>query len=72
MVIFAQNTSVMNLQQIVEPLAKIVDDTFRVFLVPISEGFNWVVIAGGFIGLFIWLKLQNGYNRKAKENNTIA
>ncbi len=61
----------MNLQQIVEPLAKLVDDTFRNVLVPISDGFNWAVIALGFVGLFIWLRMQNNYTRKAKQDNTL-
>ena len=72
MVIFAENASVMNLQQIVEPLAKLVDDTFRGILVPISDGFNWAVIVLGFVGLFVWLKMQNDFTRKAKQDNTIV
>lgn len=62
----------MNLQQIVEPLAKIVDSTFRSVLVPISDGFNWAVIVLGFVGLFFWLKMQKDFNAKAKRDNTLA
>lgn len=62
----------MNLQQIVEPLAKIIDSTFRSVLVPISDGANWAVIVLGIVGLFLWLKMQKDFNAKAKRDNTLA
>lgn len=62
----------MNLQQIIDPLGKFIDNTFRNVLVPISELFNWATIAVGIIGLLIWLKLQKDFNRKASEDNTLA
>ncbi len=71
MVIFAQNHSAMNLQQIVEPLAKIVDESFRTLLVPISDGVNWAVIVLGLAGLGLWLKLQSSYTAKAKRDKTL-
>lgn len=61
----------MNLQQIVEPIAKLVDDTFRNILVPISDGVNWAVIVLGLVGLGIWLKLQSSYTAKAKRDKTL-
>ncbi len=72
MVIFAQNHSVMNLQQIVEPIAKLVDGTFRDILVPISDGVNWAVIVLGLVGLGLWLKLQSSFTAKAKRDNTLV
>lgn len=69
---FCIKPKVMNLQQIVEPLAKLVDGTFRSVLVPISDAANWAVIVLGFVGLFIWLKMQKDYNAKAKRDNTLA
>lgn len=62
----------MNLQEILTPLAKFIDDTFRGLLVPISDLFNYGVIVLGFVGLFIWLKMQSDYNKKAKQDNTLA
>lgn len=69
---FCKKPKVMNLQQIVEPLAKIIDSTFRSVLVPISDGANWAVIVLGIVGLFLWLKMQKDFNAKAKRDNTLA
>jgi hypothetical protein len=53
-------------------LGKIIEDTFSMVLVPMSDPFNWVCVAIGIVGLFVWLKMQGSYNKKAQENNEIA
>lgn len=60
----------MNLQQILDPIAKLVDETFISVLVPISDLVNWAVIALGVAGLALWIKLQQSYTAKAKRDNT--
>ena len=62
----------MNLQQILEPIAKLVDETFISVLVPISDLVNWAVIALGLAGLALWVKLQQSYTAKAKRDNTLV
>jgi len=62
----------MNLQQILEPIAKLVDETFISVLVPISDLVNWAVIALGLAGLALWIKLQQSYTAKAKRDNTLV
>lgn len=62
----------MNLQDIVDPLAKAMESSFEGLLVPIGDAFNWVVIVGGVVGLFVWLKMQNDYTAKAKKDGTIV
>lgn len=62
----------MNLQQILDPIAKLVDETFISVLVPISDLVNWAVIALGVAGLALWIKLQQSYTAKAKRDNTLV
>jgi hypothetical protein len=62
----------MNLQEIIEPIGVFLESTFESVLVPISNMFNWVVIFGGFIGLFVWLKMQSSFNKQAEKEGTIA
>jgi hypothetical protein len=62
----------MNLQQILDPIAKLVDETFITILVPISDLVNWAVIALGFVGLGLWIKMQQSYTAKAKRDNTLV
>lgn len=62
----------MNLQQILDPIAKLVDETFITILVPISDLVNWSVIALGFVGLGLWIKMQQSYTAKAKRDNTLV
>jgi hypothetical protein len=62
----------MNLQQILDPIAKLVDETFISILVPISDLVNWAVIALGLFGLALWIKLQQSYTAKAKRDNTLV
>lgn len=62
----------MNLQEILAPIADLITASFEGLLVPISDLVNFGSIALGFVGLFIWLSMQKKYDRKAKENGTIA
>lgn len=62
----------MNLQEIIEPLGVFLESTFEGVLMPISNLFNWAVIVGGFVGLFVWLKMQSDYNKKAEKEGNIA
>ena len=32
---------------------------------------NWAFIVLGFVGMFIWLKMQKDFNEKAKSNGTL-
>ncbi len=61
----------MNLQQILDPIAKLTDATFRNILVPISDPVNYVVIVIGFVGLAVWLNMQAKFTAKAKRENTL-
>jgi hypothetical protein len=62
----------MNLQEILAPIADIITATFDGLLVPISNLFNTGCIVLGFVGLFIWLSMQLKYDKKAKEEGTLA
>ena len=61
----------MNTQDVITPLAKFVEWTFNTVLVPMSDGFNWAVIALGLAGLAFWLRLQSKYSAKAEQDGTI-
>ncbi len=66
-----KSNQAMNLQSIIDPIGKIVEDSFESVLVPISEMFNWGVIVLGLVGLGIWLKMQGDYNKKAQREGTL-
>jgi len=61
----------MNTQDVITPLAQFIEWTFNTVLVPMSNGFNWAVIAIGAVGLVFWLRLQGKYNAKAAQDGTI-
>ena len=61
----------MNTQDIITPLAQFVEWTFATVLLPISDGFNWAVIALGLAGLLFWLRLQKKFNNRAEQEGTI-
>jgi len=67
----AANILDMNTQEIITPVAKFIEWTFETVLVPISSGFNWVVIALGLGGIAFWLRLQKKYTAKAKQSGNI-
>ena len=62
----------MNTQDIITPIAKFIEWTFETVLVPMSEGFNWIVIGIGGAGLLFWLMLQKKYTSKAKKDGTLV
>ncbi len=60
----------MNLQSILQPIADFVVWTFDTVLVPVGDASfnpNSLFIIGGFVGLFVWLKMQGDFNRKAEQ-----
>ena len=61
----------MNTQDLITPLAQFIEWTFQTVLLPISDMFNWGVIALGLVGLAFWLRLQSKYNARAKQDGTI-
>jgi hypothetical protein len=61
----------MNTQDIITPVAQFIEWTFNTLLLPISDGFNWAVIALGLVGLLFWLRLQKKYNVRAEQDGTI-
>lgn len=61
----------MTVNSLLASLEKIFVWTFESILEPIGDGFNWVCIVGGFIGLFIWLKMQGSYNKEAERTGGI-
>ncbi|MDZ4750502.1 MAG: hypothetical protein SGI87_02720 [Flavobacteriales bacterium] len=62
----------MNLQDFLYPIADGLLWFFRNILEPSSHWFNWVCIAGGLFGLFLWLRMQKNFNKKAKNEGGIA
>jgi hypothetical protein len=69
--ISAANIPDMNTQEIITPIGKFIEWTFETVLVPISAGFNWAVIAFGFVAIAFWLRLQKKFSAKAKQEGTI-
>ena len=61
----------MNTQDLIHPLAQFIEWTFQTLLLPISDMFNWGVIALGLAGLAVWLRLQSKFNARAKQDGTI-
>ncbi|MEE2837289.1 MAG: hypothetical protein VYD51_00445 [Bacteroidota bacterium] len=61
----------MNTQDLITPLAQFIEWTFQTVLLPISDMFNWGVIALGLVGLAFWLRLQSKYNARAEQDGTI-
>ena len=57
----------MNVNTLIEPIGDLMVWTFGIFEF-IGNSFNWLVIIGGFIGLFIWLFMQKKYNAEAENN----
>ncbi|MEY3010751.1 MAG: hypothetical protein RLZZ314_1393 [Bacteroidota bacterium] len=70
-VLLAPKIEAMNTQDIITPLAQFIEWTFNTVLVPMSDGFNWAVIALGGAGLAFWLRLQAKYNAKAEKEGSI-
>ncbi|MCB0760978.1 MAG: hypothetical protein KDC12_05595 [Flavobacteriales bacterium] len=62
----------MNLQDIVNPLGKLMESTFGILEGELPNMFNWLCIVLGFVGLFYWLRTQKRYNQRAKSEGTLA
>ncbi|MEN9347197.1 MAG: hypothetical protein RLZZ77_708 [Bacteroidota bacterium] len=62
----------MNLQSILYPLADGLAWSLKHILEPMSHWFNWVCIAGGFFGIWLWIRMQKAYTAKAEKEGTIA
>ena len=45
--------------------------TFDTVLVPLGDLPNFAFIALGFAGMFLWLKMQGTYNKKAQDEGAI-
>jgi hypothetical protein len=61
----------MNLQSILNPIVEAFQWTFKHLLEPMTHWFNIVCIIGGFVGLFIWLRMQKRFNAKAQKEGTL-
>jgi hypothetical protein len=61
----------MNLQSILNPIVEALQWTFDNILEPMTHWFNIVCILGGFVGLFIWLRMQKRFNAKAQKEGTL-
>ncbi len=61
----------MNLQSILYPIADFFQWTFKHILDPIGDGFNWLCIVGGFVGIAIWLRMQKKFSEKARREGGI-
>lgn len=60
---------------IVNPIAAFLKWTFDYILVPLGElpniiNPNYIFLILGFIGFFIWLRLQHKYDQRAKREGT--
>ncbi len=62
----------MNLQSILYPIADGLTWSLQNILEPMSHWFNWVCIAGGFFGIYLWISMQKAFTGKAEKEGTIA
>ncbi|MEJ6796766.1 MAG: hypothetical protein QNK63_08645 [Flavobacteriales bacterium] len=68
---FAWKFLVMNLNSILRGIGELLTWTFDTVLVPLGHLPNYAFIAVGVFGLFLWLSMQQKYNKKAKSNGTL-
>jgi len=47
---------VMNLQEIINPIGKFMEETFELLLVPMSAPFNVAVVVLALVSLVVWLR----------------
>ncbi len=59
------------MNEILRFIGEIITWTFDTLLVPAGQKPNILFIIIGFAGMFLWLKMQSDYSRKAKQNGTI-
>ncbi|MFZ6053132.1 hypothetical protein [Halocola ammonii] len=61
----------MTLEDILIPIGDFLVATFETVLVPMSEPFNWLCVAGGVLGIAVWLVWQNKLNAKAERTGEL-
>ena len=61
----------MNLNSILRGIGELLTWTFDTVLVPLGQLPNYAFIALGFFGLFLWISMQQKYNKKAKSNGSL-
>jgi len=59
------------MNELLRIIGDLITGTFDNVLVPLGQAPNILFILVGAVGLFLWLKMQGDYNRKAKQNGTI-
>jgi hypothetical protein len=62
----------MNLQDILNPFVDFCQWTFKNLFEPMTHWFNVVCVIGGFVGMFIWLRMQKNFTAKAKKEGGIV
>lgn len=60
----------MTYTEFVEELGDLLLWTTELLFETVGNVFNYAVIVLGFVGLFIWLRLQAKYNREAANDPT--
>lgn len=61
----------MNVNTIIEPIGRLLEWSFANVIEPLGNSVNYSVVVLGFVGLFVWLKMQSDYNKKAKQDGSI-
>ncbi len=61
----------MNLNSILRGIGEVITWTFDTVLVPLGQLPNYAFIALGGFGLFLWLSMQNKYNKKSEQEGTL-
>jgi len=61
----------MNINEILRGIGDLITWTFDTFLVPLGQLPNYAFIALGVVGLFLWLTMQQKYNRKSQSEGGI-
>ncbi len=59
------------MNSILRSIGDIINWTFDTILVPLGQLPNYAFIALGVVGLFLWLSMQQKYNKKAQKEGTI-
>ena len=62
----------MNTQDIITPLAKFTEWSFKTILVPMADPLNLGIFLLSAAGGLYWIRLQKKYTEKAKKDGTIA
>ncbi|MFT4780244.1 MAG: hypothetical protein ACJAU0_000476 [Flavobacteriales bacterium] len=68
---FCPKVNIMTPQDILYPLGEVLESSFEIGLLPVTDIFNLVAIAGGIIGLASWVRMQLKFTAQAKRDGTI-